>query len=125
MKTQLVVFDIAGTTVRDNGDVATAFIDAFKQHDKEVSREEVSKLMGFRKKDAIRILLEKFPYARLQNGALIDSIHDAFTRNIMAAYESDPDLSPLPETQNTFQWLHERGVRIALNTGFTRVVTDT
>jgi phosphonatase-like hydrolase len=125
MNTKLVVFDIAGTTVRDHGHVADAFIDAFKQHNKEVSRDDVSHLMGFRKKDAIRILLEKFPYAHHQNGELIDSIHEAFTRNIIAAYETDDSISALPEAEAIFQWLQQRGIRIALNTGFTRVVTDT
>lgn len=125
MNTQLVVFDIAGTTVRDKGHVAAAFIAAFKEHNKEVSREEVNMIMGFRKKDAIRIMLEKFPYAHQQNGTLIDSIHASFTRNIIAAYENDAELSPLPDAEATFQWLHERGIQIALNTGFTRIVTNT
>lgn len=47
---QLVVFDIAGTTVSDRGDIAIAFIDACKKHGYHVAVEEVNKVMGFRKK---------------------------------------------------------------------------
>jgi hypothetical protein len=38
-KIQLVVFDIAGTTVSDKGDVAIAFIDAFRKHGNDVALE--------------------------------------------------------------------------------------
>lgn len=31
----------------------------------------------------------------------------------------------MPEAEAIFHWLQQRGIRIALNTGFTRVVTDT
>lgn len=61
MITKLVVFDIAGTTVRDHGHVADAFIDAFKQHNKEVARDDVSHLMGFRKKTPSVSCSRSFP----------------------------------------------------------------
>ena len=50
---QLVVFDIAGTTVRDKGNVAEAFITAFKEYGFTMPEAEVKKVMGFRKMDAI------------------------------------------------------------------------
>ena len=56
---QLVVFDIAGTTVRDNGNVAEAFITAFRNFGIPMPPAEVKKVMGFRKMDAIAMLLEK------------------------------------------------------------------
>ena len=56
---QLVVFDIAGTTVRDNGSVAEAFITAFRDFGFTMPKAEVKKVMGFRKMDAIAMLLGK------------------------------------------------------------------
>lgn len=126
MSIQLVIFDIAGTTVRDKGSVADAFMEAAAQYGVTVPLEEVNKVMGFRKKEAIRLLLDKFYLER--NGdidELIEKIHDAFTRNMIGFYEQDKELTPLPYAEATFAWLKQRGVKIALNTGFTRPITDT
>ncbi|OQP58202.1 hypothetical protein A3860_07710 [Niastella vici] len=117
--TQLVVFDIAGTTVRDTGLVAKAFIDAFNEFNIDVPVMTVNQFMGFRKKDAIRMLLPQ------QNEELAEQIHDAFTRNMLHIYENDPELQPLPYAETVFQQLKQRGIKIALNTGFTRTVTNT
>ena len=118
-KIQLVIFDIAGTTVRDTGNVAKAFIDAFNEFNIDVRVTTVNQVMGFRKIDAIRMLLPGV------NNLLAEQIHEAFTRNMIALYENDPDLTPLPAVETIFQQLKERGIKIALNTGFTRAVTNT
>ncbi|WP_315820168.1 HAD-IA family hydrolase [Paraflavitalea speifideaquila] len=125
MSIQLVVFDIAGTTVRDKGSVADAFIAAAALFGVEVPREEVNKVMGLRKKEAIRILLDKFYLEQKEYiEALIEKIHTVFTHNMVSFYEQDEMLAPLPHVEETFGWLKQRGIRIALNTGFTRPITD-
>jgi phosphonatase-like hydrolase len=123
---QLAVFDIAGTTVKDKGNVSIAFMNAFKEYNLEVAKEAVSKVMGFRKKDAIRMLLEKSAATSPDNNhELIEKIHDAFTRNIISSYETDSELKPMPQAEELFAVLKQWGIKIALNTGFTRAVTDT
>ncbi|AEV99049.1 hypothetical protein A4D02_10845 [Niastella koreensis] len=116
---QLVVFDIAGTTVQDTGNVAKAFIDAFGEFNMDIPADTVNHVMGFRKIDAIKILVPDD-----SNEALIEQIHKAFTRNILELYKNDSGLQPLPYAEETFQQLKQAGVKIALNTGFTRVVTN-
>ena len=116
---QLVVFDIAGTTVQDTGHVAKAFINAFGEFNMEIPADMVNHVMGFRKIDAIKMLVPDD-----SNEVLIEQIHKAFTRNILELYKSDPDLQPLPYAEAIFQQLKQRGIKIALNTGFTRVVTN-
>jgi len=123
---QLVVFDIAGTTVADKGDIAIAFIDACKKYGYEVAVEEVNKVMGFRKKDAIKTLLEKFyPEQEEDLYGIIEKIHDAFLHNMISFYENDSDLQPLPFAEQTFETLKQRGIKVALNTGFTKAITNT
>ncbi|HMH22935.1 MAG TPA: HAD-IA family hydrolase [Puia sp.] len=133
---QLVVFDIAGTTVRDRGDVADAFIRAFGEYGLEIPADEVRKVMGFRKSDAISLLLEKFPAGSpgsipgslplaARSPALAAGIHGAFISNMISFYEKDPQLEPLPHAEEIFTRLKERGLKIALNTGFTRAIADT
>lgn len=125
MSIQLVVFDIAGTTVRDKGSVADAFMAAAAQYGVSVPREEVNKVMGFRKKEAIRILLDKFYLEQGDTEGLIEKIHDAFTHNMISFYKQDTELAALPHAEETFAWLKQRGIKIGLNTGFTRPITDT
>jgi phosphonatase-like hydrolase len=121
---QLVVFDMAGTTVLDKGNVGKAFIDSFKENGIDnIPFEEVKKVMGWRKIDAVKMLLKKFHSSEDQ--ALSEKIHETFIRNMIRHYEEDSTLSPLPFVEETFAALKERGVKIALNTGFPRSIADT
>lgn len=122
---QLVVFDIAGTTVSDKGDVADTFIDAFRQYGYDVSLEDVNKVMGFRKKDAIRSLLKRFAPDAGDLNRFIENIHEAFLSNMLSFYENDPYLQPLPYAESTFEALKHQGIKVALNTGFTKAITNT
>jgi phosphonatase-like hydrolase len=122
---QLVVFDIAGTTVRDKGSVAEAFIAAFNDFGFPIPVAEVKKVMGFRKMDAIALLLEKFAPAEKNNEVLINRIHTRFIDTMIAFYRDDQDLAPFPDTEHVFSALRQQGIKIALNTGFTRSITDT
>jgi len=117
---QLVVFDIAGTTVRDRGNVADAFISAFRDYGFDMPAAEVKKVMGFRKMDAIRILL-----GENAGEILIANIHDRFIRKMIAFYQEDQELAPLPHAEEVFSLLRDQGLKVALNTGFTRAITNT
>jgi phosphonatase-like hydrolase len=122
---QLVVFDIAGTTVRDNGSVAEAFINAFHDFGFKVPREEVKKVMGFRKIEAVALLLGKFYPEHKGDAVLIDRIHTLFIDKMIAFYRNDEQLAPFPHTLQVFSALKQQGIKVALNTGFTRSITDT
>lgn len=122
---QLVVFDIAGTTVQDNGSVAEAFIAAFRDFGFAIPVPEVKKVMGFRKMDAIALLLEKFAPKQKADDVLIDRIHTRFIDTMIAFYRNDEELAPFPHAEQVFSALKQKGIKIALNTGFTRSITDT
>jgi phosphonatase-like hydrolase len=122
---QLVVFDIAGTTVCDNGNVADSFITAFRDYGFTMPGAEVKKVMGFRKMDAIALLLEKFAPEYKNDSELIDRIHTHFIDKMIEFYMGDQTLSPLPHAEAVFYALKQQGIKIALNTGFTRSITDT
>ena len=57
-----VVFDMAGTTVKDNGNVARFMSIALQSTDFYFSPKEVGEFMGMPKIEAIRRLLEKRIY---------------------------------------------------------------
>jgi phosphonatase-like hydrolase len=122
---QLVVFDIAGTTVADKGNVKESFISAFGRVGYSLPADEVDKMMGYRKKDAIQSLLEKFYPEQSYNHTLIEEIHFLFNSEMIHFYENDEDLQPLPHAEILFQRLKNKGIKVALNTGFTQVITNT
>lgn len=124
-KFKLVVFDMAGTTVRDKGNVAESFVNAFEHNQFPIPATEVNKVMGWRKKDAIKMLLRQYyPQTELNEEALIEKIHADFINNMISFYKHDTDLQPLPFAEELFELLKAKGIKVALNTGFTKSITN-
>ena len=123
-KTALVVFDMAGTTVYDNGNVGAAFQAAFKAHGLEIPQNKIKLVMGYRKSDAIRMLLSENGKVNGSIDEKIRTIHETFEESMVQFYESDDTLHSMPDAEETFEFLNGREVKVALNTGFTRRITN-
>lgn len=123
MSIRLAVFDIAGTTVADDHAVATAFRHAFESYGyTDVSEEDVKPLMGYKKPIAIRMVLDKLGVD--EDVMLVEDIHDEFVTEMMDHYEYSAEVKAMPEAENVFLQLKERGIKVALNTGFSRDIAD-
>ena len=121
---ELVVFDIAGTTVRDNGNVTDSLLYAFQKFGYNIPAEEVSLLMGYKKTEAISILLKKYYQDELLNNeSLVESIHELFINHMIQVYENE-DIQAMQNAEETFKALQEANILVALNTGFPKAVTD-
>lgn len=123
MSIRLAVFDMAGTTVADDNHVAKAFQEAFRRNGIEIEQEAANQLMGYHKPLAIQMLLE-------QKGVefdeeLIEQIHDDFEDEMIDFYEYDSAVRPISGAEDVFEKLKERGIRIALNTGFSISIAET
>ena len=123
MSIKLVVFDIAGTTVSDDNYVAKAFQKAFDENGITISIEEANPLMGYHKPLAIQMKLEERGVEFDEE--FIDKIHGDFEDEMIDFYEYSPEVKPGPGAEDVFEKLKERGMRIALNTGFSKAVADT
>jgi len=123
MGIQLVVFDIAGTTVKDKGNINQAFRNAFLEAGIDAVPEDIDKVMGYRKTDAIKIMVDQYG-GQLKNHHTIGSIHNAFTKAMVDFYEKNEELQPLPHAVEIFEWLQQKGIKTGLDTGFTRIITD-
>lgn len=123
---ELVVFDLAGTTVKDDGSIATAFRNAMAAFKYEIPDAEIYPLMGYHKPQAIQMMLEKFePDAELITEDYIMAIHQRFQQEMIRYYESTSLLEPLPYAEEIFEKLHGYGVKVGLNTGFSKAIADT
>ena len=120
---ELVVFDIAGTTVVDNGEVARCFREALSEEALEFPESSINAIMGLPKILAIRQLLAEFAPERSEPG-LDQSIHDDFEQRMMEYYLDDPRVSVYPGVLSLFRQLREHGVAVAVNTGFPRSILD-
>jgi phosphonatase-like hydrolase len=120
----LVVFDIAGTTVVDRGNINEAFRYAFSNAGYKVAPEDVDTVMGYRKIDAIKIILDQYGISPDIATNLSEIIHNDFTANMVRFYLEDQDLQALPFAEEVFEQLQNRDIKVALNTGFTRVITN-
>jgi phosphonatase-like hydrolase len=114
---ELVVFDMAGTTVRDQGEVPAAFSAALAEHGIAVTAAQLSAVRGASKRQAIFDLTPDGPDRASRAAVIYQSFTDELRRRLAAGVE------PVPGTLETFAWLRERGVKIALNTGFDRDIT--
>ena len=117
----LVVFDMAGTTIEDSGQVPEAFTTVLRQHGMEITDDALRAVRGASKRDAIRHFVVR--HHRTGIDALTDRIFNDF-RDYLAMLFKAGGVKPVVGAAETFRWLRGLGVRIALNTGFDRLTTD-
>jgi phosphonatase-like hydrolase len=122
-KVEIVVFDLAGTTVYDNKDVHKVLQYALKKEGVDITIEEANSVMGIPKPDAIKQLLEEKKY-QLITGELIDSIHQSFVAKMVDFYKTDLQVSEKEGVSTTFKKLKEAGIKVAIDTGFDRIITN-
>lgn len=120
MPIKLVVFDIAGTTVKDDDYVAHAFRNAFVKNGYDISLDQTYPYMGIKKIVAVNAMLAKLG----EQSADAGTIYTDFTDEMMDFYTYNASVMPLPYAEEVFQQLKEKGIRIALNTGFPRIIAD-
>ncbi len=116
---KLVVADMAGTTVKDSGDVARAFAAALEGHAVEASAAQINAVRGASKREAIATLVAP-KYG--SDAARADAVYASFKDHLRTLFTRDA--APIPGALATFDWLRKRGIKIALNTGFDRDIAD-
>jgi phosphonatase-like hydrolase len=116
---ELVVFDMAGTTVRDDGQVPGAFAAALRHHGLEATAEQLLIARGSSKREALR----RFLPDTADGTARLDELYASFRHELAERYASR-GVHAVPGAEAAFVALRRRGVRIALNTGFDRETTS-
>jgi phosphonatase-like hydrolase len=120
---KLVVFDVAGTTIKDDDAVNTCLRRVLHAHDIDVDRDAVNRVMGEPKPIAIAKLLTAVrgrPYdARHPD---VGELYHAFEGLMLEYYADDVAVTPAAGAEETFATLKGRGVGVALDTGFSRAI---
>jgi phosphonatase-like hydrolase len=114
---QLVVFDLAGTTIDDQGIVLECFVETVRAYDLPGTPEELNDLMGLNKREVFGMLAgRKFFPRSPESEQLADMALANFVERMSASYEHH--LAPIPGAEATFAFLRDRGIKIATDTGF-------
>jgi phosphonatase-like hydrolase len=124
MAIELVVFDLAGTTVKDNKDVHRVLQQALQQHDVAISIEDANDVMGIPKPVAIEQLLRRrYTGTKAITEHWIDDIHRIFVQQMIDFYKYDSSVGEKDGASETFRKLKERKLKVVVDTGFDRPIT--
>jgi len=113
---RLMVFDMAGTTVEDGGQVGVAFGAALAECGIALTDEQLANVRGASKREAIADLVARHAGPAWHGRA--DDVYASFVRHL--EHEFAAGVKPLPGAEAAFAYLRGRGIKIALTTGFDR-----
>lgn len=121
---QLVVFDMAGTTVYDDGAVEAAFLGAAESTGLRVDAEAIQARRGLSKTRVFRELWTLHGVTdQAETARRADTSHTAFKAALGDWYATRP-ARPTDGCVECFETLRSQGMPIALTTGFDRTITD-
>jgi len=122
---EMVVFDMAGTTVRDKNEVEYCFLQAVDQTGLVTNPDEINSMMGWSKLTVFETLWKK-----QLSGAPANEINDrveksySVFREVLESHYLNSEILPTEGTLEIFEFLKRQNIKIALTTGFYRKVTD-
>lgn len=115
---ELVVCDMAGTAVRDAGQVPQAFTSALAAHGIVVTPQAINGLRGASKRLAILNLIPEGGDRQARS----EQVYATFVQHLAQVFNGT--VEPVPGAREAIDTLRSRGIRVALNTGFDRETTD-
>lgn len=121
---QLVIFDMAGTTIKDQHEVEKCFKVASEFTGLKVSDERILALQGYSKKYVFQLLwTEMLGENHPELKEMIEVSYDYFC-HVLETYYQETDILPTEGCLEMFDFLKEQKIRIALTTGFYRKVVN-
>ncbi len=117
---KMVVFDMAGTTVDEENLVYHTIHQCLHAENIFCPFETVLKFCaGKEKKDAIRAIVKEL--LSESNEIVIGKIYASFQENLKYNYQM-ADIHPMPQAEEVFNALKNKGIKVILNTGYTKEI---
>lgn len=121
---RMVVFDMAGTTIKDQNEVLECFTQAATACGLKAEPTKVNSMMGLPKRKVFEVLwAEQIGENEPVYSEKVETSYNKF-KNILEDYYRSHPIYPTSGCLETFNWLKQHGIKVALNTGFYREVTD-
>jgi phosphonatase-like hydrolase len=132
-KISLVMFDLSGTTVHDDTGVRDCLYRAAQEYKLRTTPDEILYHMGTNKIHLYQFLIaraqgkkieiEDFEKAKdPETLPLAMQVFDRYQAIMLEHYRTQ--CTEVPGAADTFRWCHARGIKVATDTGFHRVITD-
>lgn len=123
-KVRLVIFDIGGTIIEDNGEVINSFSAALTMNGVTASAAELKEVKGSSKRDVIKKFVERqYGKDAAGNDDRIGKAYQDFKSELERMF-SNGAVKPIPGAGATFAWLKSQNIACATTTGFYRSVTE-
>jgi len=121
---QLIVCDMAGTTVRDEHEVESCFTRAAMQTDLQMTDEEILAVQGWAKRHVFEVFWERQVGNRGEVWRnQVENSYNLF-RTILEDHYNNSPIRPTDGCLELFALLKEKNIPVALTTGFYRKVTN-
>jgi phosphonatase-like hydrolase len=120
----LVVFDLAGTTVYDNDDVTHCLRETLRiRAELEIQLKEANTLLGRAKDVGLAEVLTNHGKPHHAGDPFVLELLGDFEERMMHHYRTHPSVRELSEASKVFAQLKALGVKIGVDTGFSAKVT--
>ena len=114
---KLIVSDMAGTTIQEQGIVYSALYQTIKIIKPYVMKSDITKFTGHKKSDVIKHFVDEEKISSPKN--VIRNLNSEFNYFLKKEYMDNPTVKLIhPELPDYFNMLRYNGVRVALNTGY-------
>lgn len=125
MNPELIIFDLAGTTVYDDRFVHKVLQEALSAHQVSITLDDANDVMGIPKPVAIeKLLTRRYTGRKPITDDWILGIHESFVTMMVSFYRNNPAVREMPGVTDMFIQLKDAGVKVGVDTGFDRAVTD-
>src|SRR5437868_8661479 len=113
-KIRLVILDIGGTIIEDNGEVPNAMHAALKRQGIDATFSEIADWRGASKREMVRHFVQQKSASQAENRALIDTIYRDFTDQVNKAYVA---VKPIAGAEDAMKQMRSNGYILATTTG--------
>lgn len=125
MSIELVVFDLAGTTVYDRNFVAIALKSAIAEENIEIEIADANAVMGIPKPLAIKeIIFKKTGKDYETDDMYIQYIFHNFLKIMIDFYKHSEHVREIEGVSATLAYLKDKGIKTAVDTGFSSDITE-
>jgi phosphonatase-like hydrolase len=112
---RLIICDMAGTTVNEGGIVYKTLVQTIKRYGLEIGDNEIKYWYGVNKTEVLKYFLNRSG----EDDTKLPEMLTDFKTNLKKNYFEDKTISLInPKLPHLFNTLRERGIKIALNSGF-------
>ena len=122
---KLLICDMAGTTIQENGIVYKTLYDTIKCIKPKLKTSEIDNFHGFNKVEVMAHFVKEKNLDKIGSRLLLNNMNKKFTNQLRQNYVSDPSVTLIhPDLPDYFNNLRNSGMKVALNTGYNKDIQE-